>query len=282
MTRSRVVGSLLALGLGLAVFGVGPTGSAATDTRPPLLVTPTHAKMIVGQQIGLSQVPRVRELIKWEASDTGSGLKKVEVYLRYSEDDELWYRLLYEGLGSQTTVMGEAPSPVSCTGFVPWFFEVRATDNAGNQRANIVGGSPQIADQNGVWTFYDESRTEFAVSRTGTWGTSTFTGWYDGTTWKTSQAGASVSYTREYASGEHFALVMPKGPDRGSASVYIDGVLKSTVNTYKTTKQHRVLVFDAWMPSGSHTVKVVNKATAGHPRIDIDAVLYNYTKLNHC
>jgi hypothetical protein len=282
MTRSRVVGSLLALGLGLAVVSVGSTGSAATDTRPPQLDTPTHAKMIVGQQIGLSQVPRVRELIKWTASDTGLGLKRVEVYLRYSEDDSLWYRLLYQGLGSSTTVTGEAPSPVSCTGFVPWHFEVRATDNAGNQRANIVGSSPQIADQTGVWTYYDETRTEFAVARTGTWGTSTFTGWYDGTTWKTTQVGASASYTRVYARGEHFALVMPKGPDRGSAAVYIDGVKKATVNTHQATKEHRVLVFDAWMPSGSHTVKVVNQATAGHPRIDIDAVLYNYTKLSHC
>lgn len=66
---------------------------------------------------------------------------------------------------------------------------------------------------------------------------------------------------------------MEKAPNRGSADVYVDGVKKATVNTYSSTTAHRVIVWQTVLAAGAHVVKVVNRATAGHPRIDLDAVL---------
>ena len=68
---------------------------------------------------------------------------------------------------------------------------------------------------------------------------------------------------------------MAKGPGRGQADVFVDGVKTATINTYAQANSNRVIVYDKWMLAGVHTVKVVNKATAGHPRIDLDAVLAN-------
>ena len=54
--------------------------------------------------------------------------------------------------------------------------------------------------------------------------------------------------------------------------MFVDGVLKATVNLSATTSTARaqVYVFN-WATSGSHTIKVVVVGTAGHPRVDIDA-----------
>ena len=52
----------------------------------------------------------------------------------------------------------------------------------------------------------------------------------------------------------------------------MDGTLKATVNTNSATNRSRIIVWQASIPSGTHKVKVVNSATKGHPRIDLDAV----------
>jgi hypothetical protein len=73
---------------------------------------------------------------------------------------------------------------------------------------------------------------------------------------------------------QHVALIMAKGPARGKASVYVDGVYRATVDTYAAGNVNRVVVWEAeFAGTANHTVKVVNQATAGRPRIDVDAVL---------
>lgn len=214
------------------------------------------------------------ELIRWTASDSGSGLANVSVYLKYTQNTTESYDLVYRGPGNQTEVTGYSRTE-TCTGFIAFGWEVRATDGAGNSRTMFVEGTPQIVDQNGLSFFADEKYREFAVGRQGTWGTSSVPGWYRDTTWRSTERGARVSYTRSYTRVQHFALIMARGPNRGSASVYVDGVLDKVVDTYSATKEQRILVYDTWMPAGEHTVRVVNQATSGHPRIDIDAVMYN-------
>ena len=67
------------------------------------------------------------------------------------------------------------------------------------------------------------------------------------------------------------AWVSRKGPNRGQARVYVDGVLAATVNLYQTTYVSKVVVFTkTWSTSGTHTIKIVALGTAGHPRIDLD------------
>ena len=45
------------------------------------------------------------------------------------------------------------------------------------------------------------------------------------------------------------------------------------MDTYARSTRHRVLVWEGLFPPGPHTLRVVNLATPGHPRIDLDAVL---------
>ncbi|WP_426561725.1 hypothetical protein ACPPVT_15370 [Angustibacter sp. McL0619] len=45
------------------------------------------------------------------------------------------------------------------------------------------------------------------------------------------------------------------------------------MNTHSTTTLHREVVWLQTLQPGTHTVRVVNKATVGHPRIDVDAML---------
>ena len=72
--------------------------------------------------------------------------------------------------------------------------------------------------------------------------------------------------------GKHVALVMAKGPARGKASLYFDGSYVKTIDTYAATNINRVVMWDKELNgTSSHTIKIVNQATSGRPRIDIDA-----------
>ena len=67
------------------------------------------------------------------------------------------------------------------------------------------------------------------------------------------------------------AWVSTKGALRGYADVYIDGVLKATVNLLSSTYQAQRIVFAYnWSTNGTHTIKVVCVGTAGHSKVDLD------------
>jgi hypothetical protein len=54
--------------------------------------------------------------------------------------------------------------------------------------------------------------------------------------------------------------------------VYVDGALVSTVSTYRSSGQSKVVIFGRnWGSVGTHTIKLVVVGTAGHARFDLDA-----------
>ena len=55
--------------------------------------------------------------------------------------------------------------------------------------------------------------------------------------------------------------------------MYVDGKRITTVNTYSATKANRKVVWVRKMGAGTHTITIVNLATTGRPRIDLDAVI---------
>jgi hypothetical protein len=118
---------------------------------------------------------------------------------------------------------------------------------------------------------------ESGLTYSGAWSISKCTCWSDGTTHWTTANNASVSFRTAKpldASGVDVALIMAKASNRGSAAVYIDGVKKATVNTYSATAVNRQIVYQVVLPgTATHIVKIVNLATAGHPRIDLDATI---------
>ncbi len=76
-----------------------------------------------------------------------------------------------------------------------------------------------------------------------------------------------------HANGEHRDLEMATGPGRGRAAIYVDGKYETTVDTYAKVNGNQVYKWDSGgLTKGTHTIKVVNLATAGRPRIDINAM----------
>jgi hypothetical protein len=92
---------------------------------------------------------------------------------------------------------------------------------------------------------------------------------------RTSTKNAALSTVVNGAgTNKHVALIMAKGPARGKAAIYFDGALVTTVDTYAAANTNRVVMWDkGLLGSANHTIKVVNLATSGRPRIDIDAYL---------
>ena len=82
-------------------------------------------------------------------------------------------------------------------------------------------------------------------------------------------AGASATYT---FSGSSVAWVAARGPDRGSARVYVDGAYATTVSLYSRSRSYRYVAFAKnFGVVGRHTLRVVVVGTPGHPRVDVDA-----------
>ncbi|MEO8328671.1 MAG: hypothetical protein ABI586_01580 [Candidatus Nanopelagicales bacterium] len=252
--------------------------SAGSDSTPPLLNVPPYGQLIVGQQLSTDDMGDIRAKLTWTASDEpgGSGLRDVRVWDRFTEDAAFQRTLVYRGLGLSTEVVVPSNSYFTCSGYRHQYFQVTARDQAGNTSTDKTDAVPRIVDQNGVYLPHevDLSHRDFDVVKQGNWDTSTFSGWIDGTTWKTREAGASVAYTRSYAQGQPVGVVMPTGPDRGKADIYVDNQYRATVDTNNATNVHRILTYQTKMSAGTHTLKIVNRATVGHPKIDIDAIVY--------
>jgi hypothetical protein len=114
---------------------------------------------------------------------------------------------------------------------------------------------------------YQDTSSKVSYSRSWhTYSTSSASG---GHTHYATRRGAAVKFS---FTGRAFALIAPKGPTRGSAKLYVDGVYVSTVNLHRSSTVPRIVVAArSWSASGAHTVKLVVSATAYHPRFDIDA-----------
>lgn len=141
-------------------------------------------------------------------------------------------------------------------------YRMRATDANGNASAWSYGPT---------FTGSRIQQSSTAVKYSGTWSTGSSTSYSGGSAKYTKSKGASVSYT---FTGSSIAWVASKSSVRGSADVYIDGVYKATVSLYSTTTQSQRIVYAFnWLSNGTHTIRIVNRATSGHPRIDVDAFI---------
>ena len=119
--------------------------------------------------------------------------------------------------------------------------------------------------------------TESGITYSGTWSVSHCLCASGGTTRWTTAKNASVTFRTQApadSSGVDLALIMAKASNRGSAAVYVDGVRKATINSYAASPVNGKITYQILLPgAASHTIKIVNLATAGHPRIDLDATI---------
>jgi GH25 family lysozyme M1 (1,4-beta-N-acetylmuramidase) len=145
-------------------------------------------------------------------------------------------------------------------------YVVRATDRAGNASGWAYGPTfkPLLTQQ-----------SSSAVAYSGTWTTVANSYASGGSLKYATSHGASATYS---FTGASISWVSYRGPNRGSAYVYVDGVYKATVSLYATSYSSKQIVFAYnWAANGAHTIRIVCLGTSGHPRVDVDAFvrLYN-------
>jgi hypothetical protein len=72
--------------------------------------------------------------------------------------------------------------------------------------------------------------------------------------------------------GRSIEWVSRKGPARGKAQIYINGVLKATVDLYASSYQNQRVVWAAnYSTSTTRTISIRVLGTSGRPRVDLDA-----------
>ncbi len=165
------------------------------------------------------------------------------------------------------TVSGSPPvTTATATGLTngtSYTFTVTATNAAGTGPASAASNA---VVPSGLTRYQD---TSAAITYVNTWTTATSSVWSGGSEKYSKIAGASATFT---LTGTQVSWISSKASNRGSAKVYLDGALLTTVSTYSTTTQNSVMVWkSAVLTRGSHKVKIVVAGTAGHPRVGIDA-----------
>jgi hypothetical protein len=132
------------------------------------------------------------------------------------------------------------------------------------------------SDEDGVSYTVLGQGIDFGRNLSGTWGVSNCTCWMGGTTIRTFQEGASVSYTvsSDTDVDPGVGLVMPVGPDRGRASIAINGTPVAVVDTYAAARKHRKVMFFSNNVTTGDVLTITNLATPGHARIDVDGLVY--------
>ena len=136
-------------------------------------------------------------------------------------------------------------------------FQIRITDSDGRVSVWIPGTS---------FSLY--AAQDSKASYTGAWITSSAAGSWDGSLMSTTEPGASAGFAFH---GRRLSLIGTKGPQFGSADVYLDGAYVGTLDgSGPSTLKRQVLFSTGLLRNGKHDLEVVNLATASHPRLDID------------
>jgi hypothetical protein len=273
----------------LAIAGALAFALSACDRTPPTFTVQPDAGFAVGTRLDDSDFDNddpeddytspVFRRLRWQAVDDSACAITYDIEEWPAGDEP---RLIEEGLTATEVDVWHTDYDGSYGGGsqVPAGWNVIAEDCAGNRRVAGAGqdGSPWVSSyvwqENGENALYWPHDTFLhPVDWTGSWSSSIGPWASGGRMSYTAQPGASVSFEHPFREGDHIGLVMAKGPGRGSADIYVDDVKVATVDTYAPANDNRMIVFDHQLAAGVHTLKVVNLATAGRPRIDVDAFL---------
>jgi beta-propeller uncharacterized protein DUF5122 len=192
--------------------------------------------------------------VTWTGKDTGgSGVARYE--LAQSRNGGTW-TVVNVNLHSITAAVALGTGST-------YRFRVRAVDRAGNVGSWVYGSTFKLKAV---------SQSSTSVHYRGTWVTSTSsTAWWGGTAKSSSTKGSTASFT---FTGRSIAWVGLKAANRGKAYVYINGVLKATVDLYSaTTLKQRVVWSAYYSASATRTITIKVLATSGRPRVDVDGFL---------
>lgn len=222
------------------------------DTLAPRASTPT-ASLPIGTTL-TTTATQVKTRIAW--SGTAFDGTSIAAYTVERSVDG----------GAFTSV--SIPTPLT-TAVVPtllsghsYVYRVRATDSAGRNSAwaTSIAIRPLV---------FQESAT--AVRYGGTWTATTGTAYYGGRMRYARGAGAYAQLT---FTGRQIAWVSSAAPSRGKAKIYLNGVLITTIDLYRSSLSPRRIVWSrSWATATSRTVKIVVVGTSGRPQIDLDGLV---------
>jgi GH25 family lysozyme M1 (1,4-beta-N-acetylmuramidase) len=216
------------------------------DGIAPTVSVPTTS-LFTGRTIGSTSVP-VR--VRWTAADPSGIASEV---LQRSVNGGAWSGVR---LGSATATLVEEALTFGQV--------VRQRSRAADPLANTSSWVPGPAVQSSV-----TQQSSSAVRWTGSWQTVASSAASGGSLRYSTAAGASAAFS---FSGSSIAWVAARGPSRGAARVYVDGVYATTLNLQASTGQTRSIVFARnWAKVAIHSIRIVVVGTAGHPRVDVDA-----------
>ena len=257
ITTSAVPGGTPVGTYPLTITGVGDTLTRSTkvnlvvaDGIPPTVVAPTPVLQYSGRLSSATGSTSVPLRLAWSASDP-SGIAAYGVQCQRNGGS--WSNV---SLPTYTTTAVSQALAVGVTERC----QARARDRSGNTSAFAVGPSvrPSLIQQGGS-----------GVTYSGTWRTRYASYLSGGSERYATRTGAAVTY-RFW--GSSVSWVAFRGPDRGSARVYVDGAYVRTISLHASTYISRWIAFArSWSANDNHTLKIVVAGTAGHPRVDVDA-----------
>jgi hypothetical protein len=220
---------------------------AAPDTTPPTAGGPPVQRFLTGSGSGIP----VR--VSWATGSDSGGSGLVGYILQRKVDTGAFVTIAHPTSTLANVSLGAGHT---------YQFRVAAVDGASNV-------SPFLAGPAFKALVYQENSTRFRYSRGWVLATSSaYSGGHAKVT-RASLASAKITFT-----GRDLAWVAPRNSSQGRARVYVDGHLVTTVNLYSAVSRSRQIVFTrTWTASGTHTVRIVGLATAGHPRVTVDALL---------
>lgn len=218
---------------------------AVTDALPPVVMAPV---VRLTYPVKLASVLPVRTI--WSAADP-SGIASYG--LQRQVNGEIWEDVALPAAASR---MVTEPLTLGVT----YGYAARAADSVGNTSEWLPGSRASV-----LLT----EQTSSSIVYSGTWKSVANKHASGGSLRYATRNGASATYT---FTGAGVAWVAYRGPNRGSARVYVDGVLKKTISLHASTYSAKQVVFAFnWGSTGVHKIKIVGLGTAGRPRIDVDA-----------
>ena len=218
------------------------------DTSAPSVEAPRTA-LLAGGQLGRATSP-VRTT--WSASDPCHIARYV---LQRQRNGGGW---IGQGPADGTDTATVHAAPIGST----IRYRLRATDGAGNASSYRLGRPFRVraTQESGAGVTYAKAWQTVAAGNAA-----------GGSLAFSRVAGARATFT---FSGYAVSWVAARGPHLGSADVYVDGRLARRINLHATTPLARSIAFARrWANNGMHTIEIVNRGTAGHPRVDVDAFI---------
>ena len=188
--------------------------------------------------------------IGWSGTDTGWGIARYR--LERSAGGGAWQAVTLP-TATATSIVQRLTRGVS------YRFRVRATDKYGN-----VG----YWDYGPTFTPRAIDDTSATITYGGAWATELDASAWGGGLHHASTAGASA---RVDFIGRDVAWIAERGPGKGRAKVYVDGVLRTTVDLNAGADTARAVVYRFhWASAGAHRIRIVVEGTAGRPSVTLD------------